>query len=131
MAKKTTAKKKRTATGTDEATPVSKAEAVRRAVAAGADKPAEGVAYVKEHFGIDMGRKAFSLNKSQAKTREAKGRNGKPGRKPRAAVEGYLAPPGRKSAAGEGTLIAAIEAMKPLIAELGTEKVHRLVDLLG
>jgi len=51
---------------------------------------------------------------------------GKPGRKPK--VEGAVAPP---KPAGEGDLLDAIEAMKPLIASLGADKVHRLVDLLG
>jgi hypothetical protein len=45
-------------------------------------------------------------------------------------LEGYLAPP-KIDAKGDGDLIEALEAMKPLVASLGKAQVHRLVDLLG
>ena len=61
---------------------------------------------------------------------------GKPGRKPKAApgqaVEGYLAPPPKPQASGgESDLLAAMEAMKPLVAALGADKVKRIADLLS
>lgn len=115
---------------------VSKAEAVRRAVASGVDSPAEGAAHVQEHFGIDMDNKTFSLNRSQQKIRDAKKQaatQGKPDRKPKAApsqaVEGYLAPPAKPS--GDGNVLETLEALKPLVASMGADKVKRLVDLLG
>ena len=57
----------------------------------------------------------------------------RPARKPKAAaqaVEGYLAPPSFPDDGGID-LLDAMEAMKPLIASLGAEKVKRIVDLLG
>ncbi|MEO6808557.1 MAG: hypothetical protein ABI353_05535, partial [Isosphaeraceae bacterium] len=73
--------------------------------------------------------------KSQEKTRRAKtGMKGKPGRKPKAgigqAAEGDSAS-SPKSAKGEANLLAAMEAMKPLVSNLGAERVKRIVDLLG
>ena len=61
---------------------------------------------------------------------------GKPGRKPKAAasqgVEGYLAPPPKPQAPSEQPdLLAAMEAMKPLVEALGKDKAHRIIDLLG
>jgi hypothetical protein len=122
-----------------EATPptptVSKAEGVRRAIAAGVQTPAEGVEYVMKHFGIEMDNKTFSLNRSQHRAREAKqggAPKGKPGRKPKNVVEGYLAPPPKPRILGEQPdLLAALKAMKPLVAQLGADKVHEIVDLLG
>ena len=60
----------------------------------------------------------------------------KPGRKPKAApsqaVEGYLsAPPKQRGTGAEPDLLDAMEAMKPLVASLGADKVKRIVDLLG
>ena len=83
-------------------------------------------------FGIEMSKPHFSAVKSQLKKREGGGAapKGRPGRKPKAAVEGYLAPP-KVVPTGEGDLLEALEAMKPLVARLGVEKVKRIVDLLG
>jgi hypothetical protein len=50
--------------------------------------------------------------------------------KPKAAVEGYVAPP-KLEAKGDGDLLDALEAMKPLVDKLGADKVKRIVDLLG
>jgi hypothetical protein len=112
---------------------VSKAEAVRRALAAGSESPEEGVAYLLDNFGIVMDRQTFSSNKSQEKNRQAKkaevSAKSKPGRKPKAAVEGYLAPPPKHR--GNGDVLETLEALKPLIASHGADKLHRLVDLLG
>lgn len=118
-------------------TAVSKAEAVRQALAAGMESPGDGVGFIKSNYGIDMEKQAFSSYKAQAKARDAKHSDaepkGKPGRKPKAAsVEGYLAPPPKPRAVGEeGDLIASLETLKPLIASYGADKVKRLVDLLG
>ena len=59
---------------------------------------------------------------------------GKPGRKPKESlsqgVDGYLATP-PQAANGEADLLAAMEAMKPLVAALGADKVKRIADLLS
>jgi len=83
-----------------------------------------------------MNRQTFSSCKAQQKMRDAKKREaaapkGKPGRKPRAAVEAYLSPPPKAPANGEPDLLEAMEAMKPLFASLGADKVKRIADLLG
>jgi hypothetical protein len=114
---------------------ISKAEAIRRMLAEGIENPSVASAEIRTRFGIDVTPQHFSATKSQMKSREA-AKKGKPGRKPKAApsqaVEGYLAPPPKPSTDGEQPdLLAAIEAMKPLVEALGKEKAHRIVDLLG
>jgi hypothetical protein len=116
--------------------PISKADAVRDALARGKSAPDDGVAYVKKIHGIDISKQMFSSYKTQEKSRRARHQGAayraQPGRgEPREAIEGYLAPPAKKAPQGEGDLLAAMEAMKPLVDSLGADKVHRLVDLLG
>jgi hypothetical protein len=112
---------------------VSKAEAVRQALAAGKEMPEEGVAYLLDNFGIVMDRQTFSSNKAQEKARQAKkaeaSAKSKPGRKPKAAVEGHAAPVPKHR--GNGDVLETLEALKPLIASHGADRVKRLVDLLG
>lgn len=60
----------------------------------------------------------------------------KPGRKPKAepsqALEGYLAPPSKATPTdGQTELLAAVEAMKPLVAALGVDEVKKIAELLG
>jgi hypothetical protein len=112
---------------------ITKSEAVRRALADGVDQPADGVAYVRDNFGLELSPTHFSAVKSThlKKQQGESAPKGKPGRKPKAAVEGYLAPPPKPAADGETDLLAAMEAMKPLVASLGADKVKRIVDLLG
>jgi hypothetical protein len=114
---------------------MSKAEAIRRALAAGFEGPQEGTAYIRKEFGIEVAPQHFSATKSQLKSREgSKKPKGKPGRKPKAAsqgVEGYLAPPQKPEPIGGSDLLDAMEVMKPLVASLGKEQVKRIVDLLG
>src|SRR4051794_28185878 len=65
---------------------LSKAEAVRRALAAGHEGPQEGTAYIRDEFGIEVAPQHFSATKSQIKSREgARKAKGKPGRKPKGA----------------------------------------------
>ena len=119
---------------------ISKAAAVRDALEQGEESPEDGVAYIEKVHGIEMTRQTFSSYKAQQKARDAKkgASKGKPSRKPRQvaessqAIDGYLAPPPKPApSGGQPDLIEAMEAMKPLVASLGAEKVKRLVDLLG
>jgi hypothetical protein len=116
---------------------MSKAEAIRRMLAEGVENPTEASSLIKSRFGIDVTPQHFSATKSQIKSREgSKKPKGKPGRKPKAAashaVEGYLAPPPKQTPeTGQPDLLEAMEAMKPLVASLGGDKVKRIVDLLG
>jgi hypothetical protein len=103
----------------------------------GFDGPRNRIAYILREIGLEVAPQQFSATRSQLKSREAskKGKKGKPGRKPKAAesqaVEGQLAPPPNPAPAGGSELAGAMEAMKPLVASLGKEQVHRIVDLLG
>ena len=124
------------ATATSGPGKVTKSAAARAALSAGYDNPQKAVAYIKKEFDIEMGAQHFSSVKSQLKKQEegtAKAK-GKPGRKPKAAgaaVEGYLAPPPTPRTHVDGDLIESLETLKPLIAQYGSDKVKRLVDLLG
>ncbi|WP_422923488.1 hypothetical protein [Singulisphaera sp. PoT] len=114
---------------------ISKAEAVRRAVAAGKGAPGDGVAFIKDEYGIEMDNKTFSLNKAQQKSREAKREatgKGAPAPQvvPGTPIEGILTPP-KLTPGADGTLIDVLEQMKPLIAQYGADQVKRIVDLLG
>ena len=116
---------------------ITKSEAVRRALADGVDQPADGVAYIRDNFGLEISPTHFSAVKSTEGKKGEAAPKGKPGRKPKAAapvqaVEGYLAPPPKPRAVDEETdLLAAMEAMKPLVAALGADKVKRIADLLS
>jgi len=113
---------------------ISKAEAVRQALSAGMETPEDGTGFIKSNYGIEISKQMWSSYASQQKARDSKKADGapkgKPGRKPRATVEGYLAPPPKK-ATGEADLLETLEALKPLIASHGADRVKRLVDLLG
>ncbi|MFO0892706.1 MAG: hypothetical protein U0790_26630 [Isosphaeraceae bacterium] len=110
---------------------ISKAEAVRRMLADGIDNPSQGSQEIKARFGMDVTPQHFSATKAQIKNRKGGASLGRRGRRPKAAVEGYLAPPSKIRPTGEGDLIDTLETLKPLVAQLGTDKVHRLIDLLG
>lgn len=120
----------------------SKAEAVRQALAEGNDSPEDGVGFIQSRYGIEMTKQTFSSYKAGQKARDAKpgAPKGKPGRKPKVIAErggsivdnGFVAEPLRPRAVGEeGDLLASLEALKPLIASHGADRVKRLVDLLG
>jgi hypothetical protein len=108
----------------------SKAEAVRQALSAGMDTPGDIAAFAKSNFGLDIPKPQASAYKAQIKARESKVKATR-GRKPRAAVDDYLAPPPKIVATGEGDLLDAMEKMKPLVASLGVERIKRIAELLG
>ncbi len=98
---------------------ISKAEAIRQALANGIESPSEGVEFVKREFGIDLSPTHFSAGKSLAKKMaEAKSQGNIRGRS-----NPYFS--------NNADLIEAMEVMKPLVASLGVEKVKRLAELLG
>ncbi len=102
---------------------ISKSEAVRRALAEGIDQPADGVAYIKSQFGIEMGPPHFSAVKSAHLKKQ-----GEPTVNTR--FQKADASP-KEPVSGERELINSLETLKPLIAQYGADKVKRLVDLLG
>ena len=105
---------------------VSKANAARAALAEGIEAPQKAVAFIKKRFGIEMNPQHFSAFKSQVRKKEAAS-------KPAAerADSSPASPTPKPSAGGEADLLAALETMKPLIAQYGADKVKRIVDLLG
>jgi len=111
---------------------ISQAEAVRQAIAAGKDLPSDGTDFIMTNYGIDMTNQTFSSYKSQQKIRDNK-QNGHSSSGPKSSqgVEGYLAPPSKRSLNGETDVLEALEAVKPLIAQHGVEQLKRMVDLLG
>jgi hypothetical protein len=110
---------------------VTKADGVRAALAQGVEAPGAIVDFLRDRYGIAITKPMASSYKAKLGSRDPKQAKGKPGRKPRAAIERYLAPPPQPRGGGEGGLLETLEALKPLIAEHGADKLHRLVDLLG
>jgi hypothetical protein len=108
--------------------PVTKTAAIKAALAAGKESPGDGVAFVKERFGIEISPTHFSATKSQLNKKAG----GVPRKRGRAATWPAAAPAAQAHAKnGEADLISAMEAIKPLVASMGADKVKRLVDLLG
>jgi hypothetical protein len=107
---------------------ITKAQAVRDALADGLDGLDDIVNFAKTRYGLEITKQQASIYKSKEKMKGAA--SPQPGRKPKAAVEGNLAPPKAKSR-DEADLIDALETLKPLIAQFGVEKVKRLVDVIG
>ena len=100
---------------------MTKADAVRAALAEGVETSKEGVEFIKDRFGIEIAPMHFAAQKSQIKKKEQGEDQGtRKAPKPRQATDG-----------DQGDLLAAMEAIKPLVASLGAEKVKRIVDLLG
>lgn len=126
---------------------ITKAAAIRRALAEGYTKYEDAGPFIKSQFGHDVSPGHFAASKSREKpageAAEPKKRGRKPGttvtvkakrgRKPKAAsqaVEGYLAPPPAPKV-GDSDVLETLEALKPLIAQHGADRLKRMVDLLG
>jgi hypothetical protein len=119
MAKKTTEPSARTPS------PMSKTAAVKAAIAEGVDKPADGVSYVKEKFGVDITAQYFSIIKSQAKLKTGK----KPSRtgKPSAAISPATSTP---SSNGKHNVATSLATIKKLVDELGVDQVKEIAEML-
>lgn len=99
-----------------------KSEAIRRALAAGIDKPLDGVVWIKEKFGLDVNAQTFSAIKGQVKG------------KPKAAVKHTL--PARRSlpsapTSGSYSGIELAKDVKRLIDEHGAEAVGEALALFA
>jgi hypothetical protein len=90
--------------------------------------PACGADYSARAIGIsdgDLPKSMWSSYRAQQKARDKKQAGGEePARMPRTAAS-------KLASNGEGDIISDLEALKPLMKELGPEKVKRLVDVLG
>jgi hypothetical protein len=101
---------------------VSKAAAVRAALADGLDGLDDIAAYVKAKHGHDIPKPQISAYKAQEKAKGRKVDEPVPkAPKPKPAVHG---------GGGETDLITAMETMKPFIKEHGAERLKRIIDLL-
>lgn len=105
--------------------PATKTEAVQMAIAAGFDSPQIGAGYIQSQFGMDVSPQHFSSTKSQLKSRILAGKAA-----PKLDDTRRKAEP-KNSSNGEADLLTVLETMKPLVEQLGAEKVKKLVDLLG
>jgi hypothetical protein len=105
---------------------MTKADAVRAALTAGVDKPADGAAYVKEKFGLEVSPQQFSTYKSIANKKAGKA----PGRRGRRAAVTPMAVP---SPVGSGPvgLATSVEAIKVLVDTYGVEQVVSIARLFG
>lgn len=108
-----------------EAAPVSKAQAVRDALAEGIEGLGDIDAFVRSRYGLEISRPMISAYKSQAL-----GKRQGVAKASRATSD---ARPSRKASGGggEADLLATLQALKPLVVAFGAERVKRLADLLG
>jgi hypothetical protein len=102
---------------------VSNAQAVREALAAGIEAPGDIADFAKSNFGLDIPKMQASAHKSQLRGR------GEIPTKCRRSTKDAGQP--KIVPTGEGDLLDALEAMKPVIAQYGAEKVKKMVDILG
>lgn len=104
---------------------ITKAEAVRHALADGIDKPEDGVSFLKEKFGLTITAQQFSTYKSIEKKRAGKA----PRRRAASARQsGALAAP---SSNGPSGLATSVEAIKTLVEMYGVEQVVSIAQLFG
>jgi hypothetical protein len=118
---------------TPEAT-VTKADAVRQALANGKEGPEEGTDYIRDEFGIEMTRQMFSSYKAQEKARDAKqgasAPKGRPGRKPASVAQLDQVVKTIQPTMGSG-VVGDLAAIKHLVERLGVEEVKQIADLFG
>jgi hypothetical protein len=121
-----------------ESTPestISKAEAVRQALAAGMESPPDGTGFVKATYGFEMTPQMWSSYKAQEKARQAKKAAGKPksqpGRKPKTTVEQLDKVVKTIQPAVGASVISDLAAVKALVEKLGVNEVVEIAKLFG
>lgn len=108
---------------------ISKAGAARAALAAGYSVPKQASAWIRERFGLDVSPQQFSAEKSRIKLRTGGSTAFFAGGS--SSSQGNPLLTTRQNFYGQPDLLQALEVMKPLIEQMGAEKVKRMVDLLG
>jgi len=103
---------------------MTKADAVRASIADGKDMPADGAAYIKEKFGLDVTPQQFSTYKSIANKKAGKA-PGRRGRKPGAAV---AAPANGRRGSNPADLARQV---KSLIGQFGAVAVSDMVAVFA
>lgn len=113
--------------------PILKSQAMDAAIAAGMASPAEGVAYVSEHFGIEVSAKQFSTHKSLAKQKASiDARMTTPLASVKPAANPATRPPApapEETPRSQPELADAVQAIKGLVEALGVEQVQRIAGL--
>lgn len=126
--------------GAAAAKPMLKSQAMDAAIAAGAASPSDAVAYVKEHFGLEVSAKQFSTHRSLAKQKasiDARQKAPKPPFSPRPTPPAPAAAPPAPAAptvaprVGTPEVADAVQAIKGLVDTLGVEQVKRIAGLFG
>jgi hypothetical protein len=112
-------------TGTEK---VTKANAVRAALAEGADTPTEGIAFIKARFGIDITPQHFSSYKSSERAKAGKPA-GRRGRKPRATRSEPTAAPRATPSNGSIGVAGSVQTIKALVASLGVDQVKEIAEI--
>jgi hypothetical protein len=131
MAKKAAPKPGETEAARDPTLTISKAEAVRQALAAGMDSPTDGTGFLKSTYGIEMTSQMWSSYKAQQKARDAKQADkpkAKRGR-PRVAQLDQIVKT-IQPAVGK-SVIADLAAVKALVERLGIDEVIGIAKLFG
>jgi hypothetical protein len=125
MAKKAAKSTKSETDSSTAAKPMKKADAVREALKRGIKLPSAAVAFIKSEFGIDMPRQQFSVYKHEFSKRKG-------GKSMKVRAASPMPAMSQSGGKNRGTdVLGAMEAIKPLVAEFGADKVKRIVDLLG
>jgi hypothetical protein len=110
---------------------ITQKEAVKRAIAAGKDSPGDGVAYVKDQFGITLNNGAFSTIKSQLKKASgATTRGRKPGR-PAASANGVARTGGMTSSGKTPNPADLARGVKLLVSQYGAEAVKSMAEVFA
>ena len=108
------------------------ADAVRAALAEGLQKPAEGVPYIKEKFGLDVTNQQFSSYKSQENARQQEKAVETPSREEaRPASATPIAPVAGATGRGPAGLAVSVEAIKTLVDQLGVDQVVAIAKLFA
>jgi hypothetical protein len=97
-----------------EGAAISKAEAVRQALAEGIDNPTDGLNFLRDRFGIEMKSTMWSSYAAQARARQRKKEGGESPR-----------------SGGDDAALELVEALKPLIDRFGAEKLIRWINVLS
>ncbi len=112
---------------------VSKAGAVRAAIAEGIDVPEEGVAFILKKFGIEITKPQFSSYKSQDKARQQKKGGDTPAKRGRPASTAPVtaSTPAPSLPSGNANLAISVEAIKTLVEQYGVEQVVSIARLFA
>jgi hypothetical protein len=109
---------------------ISKADAVRAAMAEGNDTPEEGVAFISKRFGVEVTRQQFSSYKSQEKARQQKkGGQEENGQQGKRAVEAPVAEVVPAPRNGTPDVAESIQAIKSLVDTLGVDQVKQIAEI--